>query len=265
MDKNKLNKPLLELKNVNKSFMGLKAVNDLTMTVPEFGIVGLIGPNGAGKSTCFNLITKLVNCDFGSIVFDGHELNNLKPHEIARLGIGRTFQNIRLFNNLTVLDNVIAPLETTSCYNISDVLFKSKRYRSIKEKNTERGYELLEESVGLVDRIYDRADSLPYGLQRKLEISRALALEPRILLMDEPAAGMNGTEKEELKEYIAKIARKGISILLIEHDMSFVMDICEKIVVLNFGTKIAEGRPKEIQSNKVVIEAYLGENDDATD
>jgi len=258
------NKPLLELKNVSKSFMGLKAVNDLSLTVPELGIVGLIGPNGAGKSTCFNLITKLINCDSGSIVFDGHELSSLKPHEIARLGIGRTFQNIRLFNHLSVLDNVIAPLETGSSYNIMNVLFNSKKYRAIKEKNIERGYELLEESVGLIDRMHDRADSLPYGLQRKLEISRALALKPKILLMDEPAAGMNGTEKEELKEYINKIVRKGISILLIEHDMSFVMDICEKIVVLNFGTKIAEGSPKEIQSNKAVIEAYLGENDDAT-
>lgn len=264
MDKNKPNKPLLEMTNVSKNFMGLKAVNNLTLTVPEFGIVGLIGPNGAGKSTCFNIITKIIACDSGSVVFDGHELHSLRPHEVARLGIGRTFQNIRLFNNLSVLDNILAPIEANSCYNIFDVLFNNNKYRTIKKKNIEKGYELLDESVGLIDRMNERSDSLPYGLQRKLEISRALALEPKILLLDEPAAGMNGTEKEELKKYIAKIRERGITILLIEHDMSFVMDICERIVVLNFGTKIAEGNPKEIQSNKAVIEAYLGENYDVT-
>lgn len=263
MEKIKSKEPLLILENVSKSFMGLKAVNDLSMCVPRGGIVGLIGPNGAGKSTCFNLITKLIENDSGIISFAGNNLNKVPTHTIAQMGIGRTFQNIRLFNNLSVLENILVPLENSAAYNISDVVLNRKRYQSEKQKNIQHARNLLSETQGLYERAGDRADSLPYGLQRKLEICRALALEPQILLMDEPAAGMNGTEKEELKTYIGTILKKGISILLIEHDMSFVMGICERIVVLNFGTKIAEGSPREIQSNPTVIEAYLGESDNA--
>lgn len=264
MERIKNDEPLLKLENVSKSFMGLKAVNELTLAVPYGGIVGLIGPNGAGKSTCFNIITKLIENDSGTVLFAGNDLKKMQTHTVAKMGIGRTFQNIRLFNNLSVLENVLAPLENNSSYSIGDVILHTRRYEKSKKQNIEHARMLLAESPGLIERANDRADSLPYGLQRKLEICRALALHPKILLMDEPAAGMNGTEKEELKAYIAKILEKGIAVLLIEHDMSFVMGICQKIVVLNFGTKIAEGTPKEIQTDQSVIEAYLGENDNVS-
>ncbi len=243
--------------------MGLKAVNCLSFKVPKNSVIGLIGPNGAGKSTVFNLITKLYDYDNGYIYFEHHCVNNLQSHQVAKLGIARTFQNIRLYNNLSVIENVLVALDTDSNYNMLDVLTNNKKYKKIEEWKVNKACELLKMAEGLYEMRFQKAHSLSYGAQRKLEITRAMALDPKLLLMDEPAAGMNATEKQELKRYISKVTSEGISVLLIEHDMSFVMDICSKIVVLNFGKKIAEGIPREIQSNQDVMEAYLGRKEDA--
>ncbi len=257
------NDVLLKVNNLSKSFMGLKAVDSLSLEVPKNSVIGLIGPNGAGKSTVFNLITKLYDYDNGDIYFEHHCINNLKSHQVAKLGVARTFQNIRLYNNLSVLENVIVALDTDFDYNMLHVLTNSKKYKDIEEWKINKACELLKMTEGLYEMRFQKAHSLSYGAQRKLEIIRAMALNPKLLLMDEPAAGMNATEKQELKEYILKVVSEGISVLLIEHDMSFVMNICSKIVVLNFGKKIAEGVPREIQSNKDVMEAYLGRKEDA--
>lgn len=255
--------PLLKIENLTKSFMGLKAVDDLSFSVPHHKVIGLIGPNGAGKSTAFNLISKLYEPNQGHIFLEGKEISALKPHEVNKAGIARTFQNIRLLNQLTVMENVLVALGTRSKYSMVNVILNGRAQRREEERLQEVATNLLQKAADLYERRHDKAYSLSYGQQRQLEIIRALATQPKLLLMDEPAAGMDGTEKQQLKEFIKFLLSEGLSVLLIEHDMSFVMDICAYIIVLNFGRKIAEGSSEQIQSNKKVVEAYLGRKRDA--
>jgi len=249
---------ILDIQNLSMHFGGLRAVSDFTMAVPEGGLYGLIGPNGAGKTTVFNVITGVYQPTEGTILLDGQELNGIPSHAIARLGVARTFQNIRLFQNLTVLDNVRVAYHTHVGYGLSAAIARLGRFRSEDAALTEQAQELLS-VFGLEDRQLQVARNLPYGEQRRLEIARALALQPRLLLLDEPAAGMNPTETEELMELIHFVRdRFALSILLIEHQMRVVMGICEWITVMDFGQVIARGTPDDIQANERVIEAYLG-------
>ena len=240
---------LLEAKGLGIRFGGLKAVDEFNFEIDENQLFGLIGPNGAGKTTVFNLLTGVYKPTSGGIVFAGKSMNKLTPTKITQLGIARTFQNIRLFKDMTVLDNVKVGLHY------------SQNYSKGEEQMTKKAMELLE--VFDLDKYADvKASNLPYGKQRKLEIARALATSPKLLLLDEPAAGMNPTETAELMETIQIVRKKfQVSILLIEHDMKLVMGICDKIAVLNFGTIIAFGTPDEIKSNPDVIAAYLGNSD----
>lgn len=249
---------ILDIQDLSMHFGGLRAVSDFTMAVPEGGLYGLIGPNGAGKTTVFNVATGIYEPTEGSILLDGVELGGLAPHVIARLGVARTFQNIRLFQNLTVLDNVRIAYHTHARYNLVESFLRLGRFGREDDALTERAQELLE-VLGLQDRQLALARNLPYGEQRRLEIARALALQPRLLLLDEPAAGMNPTETEGLMQLIHFIRERfNLSILLIEHQMRVVMGICEWITVMDFGQVIARGTPQDIQSNERVIEAYLG-------
>lgn len=249
---------LLEIKEVCKNFGGVKAIDNFSCTLEEGKIHGLIGPNGAGKTTIFNNITGIYKPDSGSIMFSSKELTGSKPHSIAQAGIGRTFQNIRLFSNLSALQNVIIASNLDAQYNIFDALLRTPKYRKKESDIANRAAHLLA-SVGLEDCADVRASNLPYGHQRKLEIARALALHPKLLLLDEPAAGMNADESAELVGFIKEIKDLfGITILMIEHHMDVVTNLCDSVTVLNFGKTIAAGTPAEVKSNKVVIEAYLG-------
>ncbi|MCS7247767.1 MAG: ABC transporter ATP-binding protein [Anaerolineales bacterium] len=251
-------RPLLEIQGLTKEFGGLKAVNNFDISIYPGELVGLIGPNGAGKTTVFNLITGIYTATSGSIRYKGIELIGLQPHEITRLGIARTFQNIRLFPNLTVLDNVRIAYHTHAGYGIFDAFTHNHRYQKAEKELTERAQEFLS-VFNLHTRQGEIAKNLPYGEQRRLEIARALAASPELLLLDEPAAGMNPKEVASLMDLIHFIRERfNLTILLIEHQMRVVMGICERITVMDFGEVIARGTPQEIQNNEKVIEAYLG-------
>jgi len=255
---------ILEVNKLTKSFGGLTAVSNVNMSLKAGELVGLIGPNGAGKTTVFNLLTGVYTPTSGTIIFlrDGvkKELQGLKPYTICKAGIARTFQNIRLFKDLTVLDNVRIAMHKSTKYGLLSSLFHLPSYSKEEKRLIEESMELLD-IVKLNHKKDEYAKNLPYGEQRRLEIARALATNPALLLLDEPAAGMNPAETAELTEFISWIREKfNLTILLIEHDMSLVMKICERIYVLDYGMVIAEGTPEEIKSNKRVIEAYLGED-----
>lgn len=249
---------LLELSGVSIQFGGLKVIEDLTMAVRAGELVGLIGPNGAGKTTAFNLISGIYRPTRGTIRFDGGDLQNLGPADVCARGLVRTFQNIRLFQNMTVLENILVAMHKDCDYGLWSIFWKMGKFSRVEAEFRHRAEELLD-LFGLKALAESLAGSLPYGQQRKLEIVRALASRPKLILLDEPAAGMNHSEKEELMVLIRRIREQfQLTVLLIEHDMKLVMGICERIFVLDHGVVIAEGRPSEIQSNKRVIEAYLG-------
>lgn len=249
---------MLEVKGITKHFGGIMALSGVDLRLREGELAGLIGPNGSGKTTVFNVVTGIYRPDEGTVAVSGKTISGFAPHRILAMGIARTFQNIRLFRNLTVMDNVRTALHPGAPYGLYSALFRAGRYDEGERELREKAMDLLS-MFSLQVRKDDLAGSLPYGDQRRLEIARALATRPKVLLLDEPAAGMNPSEVRALMEFLTGIRKRfGLSILLIEHQMRLAMGICERLIVLDFGTVIAEGTPEEIRNDRRVIEAYLG-------
>ena len=250
---------LLQITNMSKTFGGLRAVSDFSISLEGQELIALIGPNGAGKTTVFNMVSGFYTPTEGSIVFQGKNLAGLKPHQVTSLGIARTFQNIRLWHDMTVLENIQISQHYNLGYNLLDAFMRSKRYMNNEKRLTDRGYEILE-ALDLKSYVLEKPKNLPYGLQRRVEIARALSINPSLLLLDEPAAGLNSADVKDLIKLIRWIHQEfKIAIWMIEHQMDVVMSLCSWIKVVDFGVTIAEGTPEQIQNNPDVIKAYLGD------